>query len=114
MTLNMHTCLFNNMKFVLHLNRLIDATNKIYCYIFMGGKLVQKNDGQWEYVGRRSKGIHIYKEIPFEEFTQKILEKFNISLDVMRMYYTLKFNPKVIQDLKIRMTWITWFPTMMT
>ena len=36
----------------------------------------------------------------FEEFTQKVLDKFDISLNVMRMHYTLKFNPKVIQDLK--------------
>ncbi|KAL6339302.1 hypothetical protein AAG906_028021 [Vitis piasezkii] len=36
----------------------------------------------------------------FEEFTQKVLEKFNISLHVMRMHYTLKFNSRVIQDLE--------------
>ena len=66
----------------------------------MGGKLVQKNDGQGEYVGGRSKGIHIYKGMSFEEFIQKILEKFDTSLDVMKMHYTLKFNPKVIQDLE--------------
>ena len=66
----------------------------------MGGKLVEKNDGQWEYVGWRSKGIHIYKGMSFEEFTQKILEKFDTSLDVMKMHYTLKFNPRVIQDLE--------------
>ena len=60
----------------------------------------KKNDGQWEYVGGKSKGIHIYEEIPFDEFIQKILEKFDISLDVMKMHYTLKFNPRVIQDLE--------------
>ncbi|KAL6312357.1 hypothetical protein AAG906_008016 [Vitis piasezkii] len=38
--------------------------------------------------------------MPFEEFTQKVLEKFDISLDVMKMHYTLKFNPRVIQDLE--------------
>ncbi|RVW67746.1 hypothetical protein CK203_065492 [Vitis vinifera] len=48
----------------------------------------------------RSKGIHIYKGMTFEEFTQKVLEKFDISLHVMRMHYTLKFNPRVIQDLE--------------
>ena len=78
----------------------MDATNMIYCYIFVGGKLVQKNDGQWEYVGGRSKGIHIYKGMPFEEFTKKILEKFDISFDAMKMHYTFKFNPRVIQDLE--------------
>ena len=78
----------------------MDATNIIYCYIFVGGKLVQKNDNLWEYVGGRSKGIHIYKGMTFEEFTQKVLEKFDISLHVMRMHYTLKFNPRVIQDLE--------------
>ena len=36
----------------------------------------------------------------FEEFTQKVLEKFNNSLHVMRMLYTLKFNSRVIQDLE--------------
>ncbi|XP_059598679.1 uncharacterized protein LOC132255063 [Vitis vinifera] len=36
----------------------------------------------------------------FEEFNQKVLEKFDISLHVMRMHYTLKFNPRVIQDLE--------------
>ena len=110
----MHNCLFKNMKVVFYLNRLMDATNRIYCYIFVGGKLIQKNDGQWEYVGGRSKGIYIYKGMSFDEFTQKVLNKFDISLDVMRMHYTLKFKPKVIQDLKMRMTWITWFPTVMT
>ncbi|RVX22960.1 Transposon Ty3-G Gag-Pol polyprotein [Vitis vinifera] len=80
--------------------RLMDATNMIYCYIFVGGKLVQKNYGQWEYVGGRSKGIHIYKGMPFEEFTKKILEKFDISFDAMKMHYTFKFNPRVIQDLE--------------
>ncbi|RVX16585.1 hypothetical protein CK203_006028 [Vitis vinifera] len=80
--------------------RLMDATNRIYCYIFVGGKLVQKNDGQWEYLGGRSKGIHIYKGMAFEDFTKKIIEKFDISLDVMKMHYTLKFNPRVIQDLE--------------
>ena len=60
----------------------------------------KKNDGQWEYMGGRSKGIHIYKGMPFEEFTKKIFEKFNIFLDVMKMHYTLKFNPRVIQDLE--------------
>ncbi|KAL6333931.1 hypothetical protein AAG906_039345 [Vitis piasezkii] len=88
------------MKFLLCLYRLMDATNMIYCYIFVGGKLVQKTDGQWEYVGGRSKGIHIYKGMPFEEFTKKILEKFDISFDAMKMHYTLKFNPRVIQDLE--------------
>ena len=72
----------------------------IYCNIFVGGKLVQKNYGLWEYVGGRSKGIHIYKGMTFEEFTQKVLKKFDISLHVMKMHYTLKFNPKVIQDLE--------------
>ena len=72
---NMHNCLFYNMKFVLCLYRLMDTTNMIYCYIFVGGKLVQKNDGQWEYVGGRSKGIHIYKGMPFEEFTKKNLRE---------------------------------------
>ncbi|KAL6347439.1 hypothetical protein AAG906_025154 [Vitis piasezkii] len=81
-------------------NMLMDATNMIYCYIFVEGKLVQKNDGQWEYVGGRSKGIHIYKGMTFEEFTKKILEKFDISFDAMKMHYTLKFNPRVIQDLE--------------
>ena len=38
--------------------------------------------------------------MPFEEFTQRVLEKFDISLDMMRMHYTLKFNPRVIQDLE--------------
>ena len=78
----------------------MDATNRIYCYIFVGGKLVQKNDNLWEYVGGRSKGIHIYKGMTFEEFTHKVLEKFDISLHVRRMHYTLKFNPRVIQDLE--------------
>ncbi|XP_059596419.1 uncharacterized protein LOC104880560 [Vitis vinifera] len=36
----------------------------------------------------------------FEEFTQKVLEKFDISLHVRMMHYTLKFNPRVIQDLE--------------
>ena len=48
----------------------------------------------------RSKSIHIYKGMPFEEFTQRVLEKFDISIDVMRMHYSLKFNPRVIQDLE--------------
>ena len=69
----MHYFLFNNMKFVLY---LMDAKNRIYCYIFVGGKLVQKNDGLWEYVGGRSKDSHIYKEMSFEEFTQKVLQLF--------------------------------------
>ena len=38
--------------------------------------------------------------MPFEEFTQRVLEKFDISIDVMRMHYSLKFNPRVIQDLE--------------
>ena len=53
-----------------------------------------------EYIGGRNKGIHIYKGMPFEEFTRKVLEKLDISLDVMRMHYTLKFNLRVIQDLE--------------
>ena len=36
----------------------------------------------------------------FQEFTQRVLEKFNISPYVMKMHYTLKFSLKVIQDLK--------------
>ena len=50
--------------------------------------------------GGISKGIYIYKGMSFEEFTQKVLDKFDISLNVMRMHYTLKFNPKVIQYLE--------------
>ncbi|RVW60120.1 hypothetical protein CK203_086578 [Vitis vinifera] len=38
--------------------------------------------------------------MPFEEFSQKILEKFDISFDAMKMHYTFKFNPRVIQDLE--------------
>ena len=34
------------------------------------------------------------------EFTSRILEKFDISLDLGKMHYILKFNPKVIQDLE--------------
>ncbi|KAL6315450.1 hypothetical protein AAG906_000742 [Vitis piasezkii] len=77
---NMHNCLVYNMIFVLCLYRLMDASNRLYCYIFMG--------------------IHIYKGMAFEDFTKKIIEKFDISLDVMKMHYTLKFNPRVIQDLE--------------
>ncbi|KAL6332727.1 hypothetical protein AAG906_014633 [Vitis piasezkii] len=36
----------------------------------------------------------------FEEFTKKVLKKFDISFHVMRMHYNLKFNPRVIQDLE--------------
>ena len=96
---NMHNCLLYNMKFVLCLYRLMDATNRIYCYIFVEGKLVLKNDGQWEYVGGRSKGIHIYKGMSFEEFAQRVLEKFNISLDVMRMHSMMKIS--VITDISV-------------
>ena len=72
----------------------------VYCYIYMGGKLVQQNDGVWEYVGGRSKGICVYKGISFEEFTSIILEKFDISLNTVKMHYILTFNCKVIQDLE--------------
>ena len=51
-------------------------------------------------MGGRNKGIHIYKGMSFEEFTQRVLEKFNISIDVMRMHYNLKFNPRILQDLE--------------
>nr|CAN77875.1 hypothetical protein VITISV_018278 [Vitis vinifera] len=62
--------------------------------------LAVDKEEKWEYVGGRSKCIHTYKGMSFEEFTQRVLEKFNISLDVMRMHYALKFNPRVIQDLE--------------
>ena len=58
----------------------MDATSRIYCYIFVGGKLIQKNNGLWEYMGGKKKGIHIYKGRPFQEFTERVLEKFDISL----------------------------------
>ena len=67
--------IFYNMTFVLCLYRLMGETNRKYCYIFVGGKLVQKKDGQWEYVGGRNKGIHIYKGMSFEEFTKKNLRE---------------------------------------
>ena len=68
----------------------------IYCYIYVGGKLVQQNDGLWECIGGRRKGIHVYKGMSFVEFTSRILEKFDISLNVTTMHYILKFNLKVI------------------
>ncbi|RVW25113.1 hypothetical protein CK203_112537 [Vitis vinifera] len=52
--------------------------------------------------------------MPFEEFTKKILEKFDISFDAMKMHYTLKFNPRVIQDLEDEDDLMTWFPIVMT
>ena len=61
---------------------------------------MQQNDGVLEYVGGRRKGIRAYKGMSFEEFTSRILEKFDISLNTMKMHYILKFNPKVIQDLE--------------
>ena len=36
----------------------------------------------------------------FEEFTDRIFEKFDISLNTVKMHYILKFNPKVIQYLE--------------
>ena len=36
----------------------------------------------------------------YAKFTSRILEKFDISLDLAKMHYILKFNPKVIQDLE--------------
>ena len=36
----------------------------------------------------------------FEGFTSRILEKFYISLNIDKMHYIIKFNPKVIQDLE--------------
>ena len=68
----------------------------IYCYIYVGGKLVQQSDGLWEYTGSQSKGIHVYKGMSFAEFTSRILEKFDSSFEVTKMHYILKFNPKVI------------------
>ncbi|KAL6328667.1 hypothetical protein AAG906_003352 [Vitis piasezkii] len=38
--------------------------------------------------------------MPFKEFTKKILVKFDISFYAIKMHYTLKFNPRVIQDLE--------------
>ena len=61
---------------------------------------MQPNDGVWEYIGGRSKGICVYKGVPFEEFTSRILNKFDISLNTVKMHYILKFNPKVIQGLE--------------
>ena len=66
---------------------------------FHGRQTCPKNDGQWEYVGGRSKSIHIYKGMSFEEFTQRVLEKFNISLDVMRMHSMMKIS--VITDISV-------------
>ena len=75
---------------------LMEGTMHIYCYIYVGGKLVQQSYGLWEYTGSQSKGIHVYKGMSFVEFTSRILEKFDISFDVTKMHYILKFNPKVI------------------
>ena len=61
---------------------------------------MQQNDGQLEYIGDRSKGIRVYKGMSFEEFTSRILEKFDISFNTIKMHYILKFIPKVIQDLE--------------
>ena len=36
----------------------------------------------------------------YAEFTSRILEKFDISMELVKMHYILKFNPKVIQDLE--------------
>ena len=78
----------------------MDDTINIYCYVYAGGKLVQQNDGLWKYIGGRSKGIHVYKGMSYSEFTSRILEKFDISMELAKMHYILKFNPKVIQDLE--------------
>lgn len=43
----------------------MEATNRIYCYIFVGGKLVKKNDGFWEYMGRRAKVFTYIKKFHF-------------------------------------------------
>ncbi|RVW97995.1 hypothetical protein CK203_029089 [Vitis vinifera] len=64
---------------------LMDASNRIYCYIFVGGKLVQKNDGQW-----------------------------NTWVEEAKMHYTLKFNPRVIQDLEDEDDLDNVVPTVMT
>ena len=74
----------------------MDGIIHIYCYIYVGGKFVQQNDGIWEYIGGRSKDLHVYKGMSFAEFTSRILENFDISLDLAKMHYILKFNPKVI------------------
>ena len=61
---------------------------------------MQQNDGLLEYIGSRSKGICVYKRMSFEEFTNRISDKFDISFNIAKMHNILKFNPKVIQGLE--------------
>ena len=44
---------------------------------------MQQNDGVWEYVVGRSKGMRVYKGMSFEEFTSRILENFDTSLNTV-------------------------------
>ena len=80
----------------------MDDTINIYCYVYAGGKLVQQNDGLWKYIGGRSKGIHVYKGMSYAEFTSRILEKFDISMELAKMHYILKLeklSPLCVLDL---------------
>ena len=71
----------------------MNGTMHIYCYIYVGDKRMQQNDGLWEYIGGRSKGIHVYKGMSYAKFISKILEKFDISLNLAKMHYILSSIP---------------------
>ena len=84
----------------------MNVTMHIYCYNYVGDKLMQQNDELWEYIDGRSKGIHVYKGMSYAEFTSKIFEKFDISLDLSKMHYILSSIPKSSKIWKMLMTWI--------
>ena len=57
----------------------MEFSNKIYCYLHMGGKLIKNGDGNVKYKGGRREDILINRGITYHGFVVRACEKMNIT-----------------------------------
>ena len=65
----------------------------LFCYIHEGGEVVKFADGSVQYKSGRTKSIVVSGNITHAELVSKVCGELNIDLKLIKLEFTMKFDP---------------------
>lgn len=77
----------------------MELSSKIYCYLYMGGKLIKGSNGNIEYKAKRWEDHSIECGMSYDEFVARACDKMNIH-KVATFAYTLEFDLFSLQPMR--------------
>ena len=81
----------------------------IFCHIHEGGEVVKSVDGSVQYKGGRTESIVVSGNITHVELVSKVCGELNIDPNLIKLEFTVKFDPSCLLPLHDETTVVKMF-----